>query len=70
MAADGSVVIEIKGDSSKLERTLSSLAGTAVKGLATAIAGASAAVSGLAGAAAKVGATFEAACHKWRPQWA
>lgn len=60
MAADGSVVIEIKGDSSKLERTLSSLAGTAVKGLATAIAGASAAVSGLAGAAAKVGATFEA----------
>lgn len=59
MAADGSVIIEILGDAKQFTKTLSGIAGGAVKGLTTAIAGTSAALGGITTAAAKVGAGFE-----------
>ena len=60
--ADGSVIIDIKGDSSAFQKTLgglSSLAGGALKGVGTAVGAATAAVGGLAAAAIKVGSGFE-----------
>lgn len=59
MAADGSVIIEILGDSKEFAKTLSSIAGGAVKGLTTAIAGVSTALGGVTAAAIKVGSEFE-----------
>lgn len=62
MAADGSVVIEIIGDDKEFKSTLGSLgtvAGSALKGAATAVAAATTAVSGLAAASVKVGSNFE-----------
>jgi len=59
--ADGSVIIDIKGDSSAFQKTLGglgSLAGGALKGVGTAV-GAATAVGGLAAAAIKVGSGFE-----------
>ena len=47
--ADGSVIIDIKGDSSAFQKTLgglSSLAGGALKGVGTAVGAATAAVGG------------------------
>lgn len=63
MAADGSVVIEIRGDDKEFKASLGSLgsvASSALKGVATAVTAATAAVGGLATAAATVGAGFEA----------
>ena len=63
MAADGSVVIEIRGDDKEFKASLGSLgsvASSALKGVATAVTAATAAVGGLATAAATVGAEFEA----------
>ena len=60
--ADGSVIIDIKGDSSAFQKTLGglgSLAGGALKGVGTAVGAATAAVGGLAAAAIKVGSGFE-----------
>lgn len=62
MAADGSVVIEIIGDDKEFKSTLGSLgtvAGSALKGAATAVAAATTAVGGLAAASVKVGSNFE-----------
>lgn len=62
MAADGSVVIEITGDDKEFKSTLGSLgtvAGSALKGAATAVAAATTAVGGLAAASVKVGSNFE-----------
>ena len=62
MAADGSVVIEIIGDDKEFKSTLGSLgtvAGSALKGAATAVAAATTAVGGLAAASMKVGSNFE-----------
>lgn len=62
MAADGSVKIEIKGDSSDFEAKLSKLgdiAGTAMKGVVTAVTAATTAVAGMAAAAVNVGSGFE-----------
>lgn len=62
MAADGSVVIEIIGDDKEFKSTLGSLgtvAGSALKGAATAVAAATTAVGGLAAASIKVGSNFE-----------
>lgn len=62
MAADGSVVIEIIGDDKEFKSTLGSLgtvAGSALKGAATAVAAATTAVGGLAAASVKVGSSFE-----------
>ena len=60
--ADGSVIIDIMGDSSAFQKTLGglgSLAGGALKGVGTAVGAATAAVGGLAAAAIKVGSGFE-----------
>lgn len=62
MAADGSVVIEIIGDDKEFKSTLGSLgtvAGSALKGAATAVAAATTAAGGLAAASVKVGSNFE-----------
>lgn len=62
MAADGSVVIDIIGDDKEFKSTLGSLgtvAGSALKGAATAVAAATTAVGGLAAASVKVGSNFE-----------
>lgn len=62
MAADGSVKIEIKGDSSDFEAKLSKLgdiAGTAMKGVVIAVTAATTAVAGMAAAAVNVGSGFE-----------
>lgn len=62
MAADGSVVIEIIGDDKEFKSTLGSLgtvAGSALKGAATAVTAATTAVGGLAAASVKVGSGFE-----------
>ncbi len=62
MAADGSVVILIEGDDSDLKSKLDgigSIAASAAKAAATAIAGISTALAGAAAHAVKVGAEFE-----------
>ena len=59
MAADGSVIIEILGDAKEFTKTLTGIAGGAVKTLTAAIAGVSTAISGVAAAAIKVGSGFE-----------
>ena len=62
MANDGSVIIDIEGDSSKFKSALSglgSIASTALKGVTTAIAAVTTAVAGVATAAVKVGSSFE-----------
>ncbi len=62
MAADGSVVIQITGDDTQFQSTLSKLGsatGTALKGVATAVTAATTAVAGMAVAATKVGSAFE-----------
>lgn len=62
MANDGSVIIDIEGDSSKFKSALSglgSIASTALKGVTTAVAAVTTAVAGVATAAVKVGSGFE-----------
>lgn len=62
MANDGSVIIDIEGDSSKFKSALSglgSIASTALKGVTTAVAAVTTAVAGVATAAVKVGSSFE-----------
>ena len=62
MANDGSVIIDIEGDSSKFKDALSGLGGiasTALKGVTTAVAAVTTAVAGVATAAVKVGSGFE-----------
>ena len=62
MANDGSVIIDIEGDSSKFKQALSGLGGiasTALKGVTTAVAAVTTAVAGVATAAVKVGSGFE-----------
>lgn len=62
MANDGSVVIDIEGDSSKFKEALSGLGGiasTALKGVTTAITAVTTAVVGVTTAAVKVGSSFE-----------
>lgn len=63
MANDGSVIIDIEGDSSKFKEALNGLGGiasTALKGVTTAIAAVSTAVVGVTTAAVNVGSGFEA----------
>ena len=62
MANDGSVIIDIEGDSSKFKSALSglgSIASTALKGVTTTVAAVTTAVAGVATAAVKVGSSFE-----------